>query len=285
MLRKLDGLLDPPQQVSAVGGGSNGRERSIVAFLNRLQLPDSGADAYLKEHQERIVRTLSLLPLGSPQSRALELGSYLHMAAALNRVLDYGCVRAAYYSPAIGREVKSLAVAGEPSYTTDVDLFDVELHTYPYEDCSFDVVLCCEIIEHLVRDPMHMLLECRRILCDAGLLALTTPNMASLTSVAAALRGEENPQVFARYPAPGNNDVPHVREYTPSEVVHAVSAAGFTIEVLITERTGAEHATWVRDILSANGFDGSLRGEQIYCLARKSTAAAIDRYPEFLYSR
>lgn len=75
--------------------------------------------------------------------------------------------------------------------------------------------------------------------------------------------GRRNPQVFSRYPRPGNNDTPHVREYTPVEISQALQAAGFKVDVLITERMkGADHATWVLDVLSANGFDTSLRGNR-----------------------
>jgi hypothetical protein len=34
----------------------------------------------------------------------------------------------------------------------------------------------CESIEHLLRDPLHMLLESWRVLKDGGLFVLTTPN-------------------------------------------------------------------------------------------------------------
>src|SRR6266540_1561740 len=38
------------------------------------------------------------------------------------------------------------------------------------EDGRFQTVLACEIIEHLVLDPMHMLLEIRRVLRSGGTL-------------------------------------------------------------------------------------------------------------------
>lgn len=283
LLRRLDRALEPPPQISPKGSVStNRRETEIEAFLSSLEPGD--AAAYLRQHKSRIVRTLSLLPLGDGRLRALELGSYLHMAAAMERVLDYRSVRPAYYGPP-RRDIKTLAISGQPAFTAEIDLFDAESDPFPYADSSFDLVLCCELIEHLVHDPMHMLLECGRVLADNGLLMLTTPNAASLMSVAATLGGKHNPQVFSQYPPRGNRDTPHVREYTPFEIIQALRAAGFEIENLITERMdGAQHSTWVLDILTANGFDTSLRGEQIYCLARKSQSGAGERFPPFLYS-
>ena len=288
ILRRIDIALDSPGKVSIgpLSPQTNGREVEIEEFLSSIDMAEPGMVAYFREHKQRLIRTLSLLPLGNDQSRALELGSYLHIAAALERVLGYGSVRAAYYSRSRGSHRKSLPIRGQPVFTTDVDLFDAECHTYPYADSLFDLVLCCELIEHLVHDPMHMLIESWRVLADGGFLVLTTPNASSLTSVAAVLQGEHNPQVFSRYPTQGNSDTPHVREYTPSEIAEALRSAGFELTSLFTERLpGAQHATWILDILQANGFDTSLRGEQMYCVARKHSRASVERFPQFLYSR
>ena len=58
-------------------------------------------------------------------------------------------------------------------------------------------------------------------------------------------------------------DLPHVRKYTPHEIVQVLRSAGFEVEHLINERVrGAQHATWVLDILKANGVETSLRGSK-----------------------
>ena len=287
ILRRLDAALDVRGDVSSYQNllKTNGREGAIDAFLSAVDTSENSMDEYVREHRQRLIRTLSLLPLGDPGMHALELGSYLHMAAAMERVLDYGWVRPAYYGDSVGHDTKRLLIRGQPPYSAEIDLFDAERHTYPYSDGFFDVILCCELIEHLLSDPLHMLLECRRVLKDHGLFVLTTPSSASLTSVAAALGGKHTPQVFSKYPAKGNPDVPHVREYTPYEIDQALRAACFGIESLTTERAqGATHATWVLEILRDNGFETCLRGEQIYCLARKERNCVPDRFPQFLYA-
>lgn len=264
----------------------NGRRKEIGNLLDRLQL-DAAAAAYLAGHRRRFVETLELVPSGGGTARALELGSYLQMAAVLARVLDYGEVSGAYYSAEPGgQHRKNIAIAGQPAFECAVHLFDAERHRFPFADGSLEFILCCELIEHLVHDPMHLLVECHRILAPRGLLLITTPNASSLSSVAAALHGSRNPQVFSHYPKAGNNDTPHVREYTPKELAGAAEAAGYEVEILVTARMQGcedEHG-WVRELLEREGLDTGLRGEQIYCLARKREGVEVDRYPSFLYA-
>ena len=261
---------------------NNGQDAAIESFLRSLSI-SSGARLYLAEHLARLVRTLTLVPPNGQS--ALELGSYVYGSAVLQRVLGYRRVRGAYYSPAPGLDRKSLAIAGQPDFELDVDLFDAERHLFPYANGAFDLVLCGELIEHLVLDPMHLLFECHRVLGEGGALVLTTPNAASLHAVSSALHGQRSPQVFAKYPAPGNPDVPHVREYTAGELGDALIAAGFELEALFTEHIpGFDNSRWAQNILSQEGFDTSLRGEQTYCVARRRAALPRDRHPRWLYA-
>ncbi len=261
---------------------NNGHGVAIESLLRSL-LISREARPYLAEHLARLVRTFTLAPLNGQS--ALELGSYVYGSAVLQRVLGYRQVRGAYYSPAPSVDRKSLAIAGQPDFELDIDLFDAERHRFPYADGAFDLVLCGELIEHLVLDPMHLLFECHRVLAEGGCLVLTTPNAASLHTVASALHGHRSPQVFSKYPAPGNPDVPHVREYTAGELGDAVIAAGFELESLFTEHIpGFDNSRWAQNILWQEGFDTSLRGEQTYCVARRRAALPRDRHPGWLYA-
>jgi SAM-dependent methyltransferase len=163
-------------------------------------------------------------------------------------------------------------------------LFDAERDRFPYNDGTFETVLACELIEHLIHDPMHLLLESRRILEEGGRLIVTTPNVASLTSVARVLHGYDNPQISSDYPR-GLDEIPHVREYTAFELRTAVEAAGFHIEALFTEPIAEfemNRPMW--NFLEDHGYNTSLRGEQTYCVAVKRSDLTVTRYPRFLYS-
>ncbi len=208
----------------------------------------------------------------------------MQITPALACLIGYDEVRGAY----LGRSDqsphrKTASIGKQQVFTCDLDFFDAEKDRFPYSDGYFDVVLACEILEHLRFDPMHRVLESRRVLASNGALVLTTPNVSSCSSVARALIGEVNPQIYSHYPITGA-DIPHVREYTPAEVYDAVVAAGFAIEWLFTEPGNPRIGdAWIRPLLDYLGFSGNLRGEQIYLVARKQPDANINRRPMFLY--
>ncbi|MFA5118440.1 MAG: methyltransferase domain-containing protein [Candidatus Omnitrophota bacterium] len=53
---------------------------------------------------------------------------------------------------------------------------NAEKDRFPFADKTFDMVLCSEVLEHLIHSPAHMICEINRVLKDNGVLILTTPN-------------------------------------------------------------------------------------------------------------
>lgn len=260
----------------------------LETFLRSMDMPDADSRAYLEIHLARIVRTLAVTPPPAATGRVLELGAYMHMTPALHCVLGYKEVRGAYFGTLGRSDRKTTTVDGRQVFECMVDQFDAEQDVFPYPDGHFDTVLACEIFEHFLHDPMHMLLECRRILADRGSLVITTPNVASFTAVARILEQSGNPQLYSLYPDPRGefaaSEIPHVREYTPRELEQALQCAGFAVDTIFTEVPPSyDSYTWVADFLKKNGYSADLRGEQMYCVAHREPAAPITRYPKFLY--
>ena len=256
------------------------------AALRRVQPGSPAAKAYLATHIPRLARTLELTPPSRTSGRILELGCYMQITPVLGELRGYTEVRGAHYGPLGQSESKTAEIDNRP-FDCIVDLFDAERDVYPYPDGHFETVLACELIEHMIYDPMHLLLECRRVLEDGGRLLLTTPNVASLTSVWRTLHGYGNPQIFYQYtrPAPGAApDIQHMREYTAYELRDAVRAAGFEVETLLTEpiEKFSEHLP-VWNFLEEHGFNTAYRGEQTYCVAVKRAGLPITRFPTFMY--
>jgi SAM-dependent methyltransferase len=261
---------------------------AIKEFLLSLEQPDASAAEYVRTHLERLALTVGLTPNSRTSGRCLELGSYMHIAPALQQLRGYGHVHTAGLGPK-GGTVRKVAVSkGREVLRSDMDLFDAERDAFPYPDNWFETVLACEIIEHLRADPMHMLFEAFRVLEADGLLLITTPNCASTASLEQILWRSSNPYTYSLYPHPektaGDASASHIREYTPDEIAKAVECAGFRVERLLTQPGRAvETADLIQDILVRYGFPTDLRGEQIYCLARKDGSVARTRFPEFLY--
>jgi glycosyltransferase involved in cell wall biosynthesis/SAM-dependent methyltransferase len=243
---------------------------------------------YFEAHQTRLQKTLEMIPPGTPSSRVLEMGAYMQITPALQYTLGYGEVRGCYYGPP-GRVDHQVATSetGE-TFECLVDHFDAEKDRFPYPDEHYDTVLCCELIEHLAADPMHMMVEIHRILKPGGHLLLTTPNAASFRAISAILQGY-HPGFFAAYIRPtahGDVEARHNREYAPQEVRALLENSGFTVLRLETGEFRDEphpEFAWVGYLLRHYKLETELRGDGLFALGRK-TGPVKERYPEWLYS-
>jgi glycosyltransferase involved in cell wall biosynthesis/SAM-dependent methyltransferase len=247
--------------------------------------PSESALSYLREHETRLVRTLQLIPRGEREDRILEMGCYLQITPLLGKVIGYGEVRGCYLGTG-GQDRRMLQSRNGDVFDCEIDLFDAELDSYPYSNGYFSTVLCCELLEHLQRDPMHMMSEIHRVLKPGGIVLLTTPNAVSMRAVAAILRGG-HPGFYARYSNPETDGGPrHAREYTPEEVSELLTDSGF---VVVHVETGpyCEPAADNREIakvLARLKQPANLREDCIYAVGRK-TAAPRNRYPAWLYEQ
>jgi glycosyltransferase involved in cell wall biosynthesis/SAM-dependent methyltransferase len=244
--------------------------------------------SYLETHQTRLVKTLEMVPPGGPCDRILEMGAYLQMTPALASKLGYGEVRGCYYGE-LGRVDRREVTSTEgETFICDIDHFDAERDRFPYPEAWFSTVLCCELLEHLFSDPMHLMGEVNRILKPGGHLLLTTPNIAALRGISAILQGY-HPGFFHAYIRPsesGEVDARHNREYTPREIHQLLENSGFEVTRLETgEFRDTPHPEfgWVLHLLRRYKLETDLRGDGIYALGRK-TGSVKERYPEWLYS-
>ena len=121
---------------------------------------------------------LNLRPLGG-HARLLEL------VGSGKRVLDVGCSSGYLARPLVDRGcvvvgIERDAAAAEMARAVceDVLVADVETMELPFEDGSFDVVLCGDLVEHL-REPEAFLARVRRVLAPGGRVVLSTPNVAN----------------------------------------------------------------------------------------------------------
>jgi glycosyltransferase involved in cell wall biosynthesis/SAM-dependent methyltransferase len=258
----------------------------IREYLRRWAEPGTDRIRYLRHHEVRLSRTLQLIPPGSADDRILEMGCYMQITPALRNLLGYGEVRGSYLGSG-GSDLKMATARDGETMVCAIDLFDCERDTFPYANGFFATVLCCELLEHLRRDPMRMMSEIYRILRDGGVLVLTTPNIVSLRALNAVIQGN-HPGFYNRYPDPYGqfaDDSKHEREYTPVEISKLLEAAGFIVEHIETEPYSSESpvgAELAERVLSSLGLPADLRGDCILAVARKA-ALPRDPRPSWLY--
>jgi SAM-dependent methyltransferase len=244
---------------------------------------------YADTHLTRLAKTLSIVPLGGADKRVLEMGAYMQMTPLLKTRLGYGYVRGCYYGKLGDRDEKRIESETGEVFECTVDHFDAEKDRFPYDDGSFDTVLCCELIEHLFGDPMHMMSEINRILRPGGRLVMTTPNIASLRAIAAVLHGYQ-PGLFPSYIRPRDPgievDPRHNREYTAREISALMRDSGFEIDLLDTGPFRDEphpELRWVGHLLERYILPAEHRGDGIYAVGRKA-GPVRDRWPSWLYA-
>lgn len=269
-----------PAEVSAKNASA---DQALVEILAASVSTDENERSYFQTHLKRYIETLNLLPDAQPGQQLLELGAaFHHLTPALIRRKGYSEARCNDVwdgPPQMSRELPSQDE--EPPLSVLVDNFDVQTPRWPYHDASFDVILFCEMLEHLHSDPLHVLAEINRIARPHATLLVTTPNLASCHSVEYALRGE-SPYVYGKFEPRGKPTDRHNREYTPGEVQRLLAAAGFD-----SLRLQTRHSWWQPDratlrLLASRGESIALRGDNIFCLARKAVSVR-ERYPQEFY--
>jgi len=251
-------------------------------YIRNFFVDDPHASSYIGLHGERLLRTVELVPKGDGRQRLLDLSSYLQMPLLVHRYGNYGEIVVTNWWEGEPREkiqrVTSAATGEEVGFA--MKNLDVERETFPFNDGRFDVALCCELIEHLRQDPMHMLTELHRVLKWGGLLIVTTPNIASAFSLQESLGGR-SPYIYGLYNRKNPADR-HSREYTPVDVRTVMESAGFKLLRLFTENVWHQTDEEFLRRLDQTGVPRDLRGDNIFAVGRKQSRR-IDRFPHELY--
>ncbi|MEZ5396680.1 MAG: methyltransferase domain-containing protein [Bryobacterales bacterium] len=257
------------------------------AYILGFSSQSPEARSYAETHLARFLKTIEITPTAQEDDRLLEMGAYLQITPALKR-LGYGEVRGCYLGQLGETHAKTVTSTTGEVFSCEVDLFDAEKDIYPYPDAHFATVVCCELLEHLAEDPMHLMSEVNLILRPGGTLVLSTPNICALRAVAAVLLGG-HPGLYTQYTArKGGNAIEprHAREYTPSEMEQLFEAAGFQTHDLQTGPYGLQQTTahdWALEAIEHVGCGADLRDDVIHIVGIKS-GVLKERYPTWLYA-
>ncbi|MFP4057184.1 MAG: class I SAM-dependent methyltransferase [Candidatus Brocadiia bacterium] len=194
-------------------------------------LPPESQRTYARREAQRVRRTLLRIPPAEEGWRLLDVGCWGPWVAAYAEVLGYRDIAACTAQPGTGLPRELRGLEGVEGLRFRADFLDVEVEPFPYADAAFDVVVSCSLLEHLVRDPMHMMSEIHRVLRPGGFLILTTPNAASVHALWKLLWGR-SPCFSTLYHPTGVHR--HNHEFTPGEVLRLVENSGFEVDSLET---------------------------------------------------
>jgi len=181
-----------------------------------------GTQDYYRFHIRRFRKILSCIDF-KPKQKILDVGSSpAYIAKALK---DYGCDVEAidFYLPTLFKDI--------PTH-----VMNIETEKFPFKNGTFDIVLFCDVIEHLLFNPEHVLKEIARVLRPEGIMILNTPNANAPYKHIAMLLGKNiqgdyhiyfNPQyhkgtirgIYAR----------HSFEWTLDQLKQILHDTGFTI--------------------------------------------------------
>lgn len=154
-----------------------------------------------------------------------------------SKILDVGCGTGLFLSPLVKWGCKELyGVDGRSDYADravergykEVQFID-DLCTskLPYEDNTFDLVICKDVFEHLL-DPIFALDEIRRVLKPAGKLLLHVPNHFPLYGRVKFLF-TNNLDTFSYFPGASRWTFPHIRFYEHTDSSKVLIEHGFAL--------------------------------------------------------
>lgn len=191
--------------------------------------PEGHMDAYVDDSFGRFVHTYGLV--ADLSGSCLELGANPYFTTHLiQRYSNLEVSHANYFGTDAASVVQQLSYRDDDGTVIteqlESKLFNIEDDEFPYPDASFDVVMYCEILEHLLMDPVHVLAKIRRVLRPDGVLIVTTPNVARLNNMLRIAGGHNIYDPYSGYGPYGR----HNREYTMTDLHALLAFMGFEIE-------------------------------------------------------
>jgi SAM-dependent methyltransferase len=260
-----------------------------MAFFASVELkgaPKAEMVNYWREDWKRFVYTLSLAAGSSGE--CLELGSNPYYTTLLLRHfttlnLTLANYFGAHFGPTAEESIRFVHPRSGASEEVVLPFFhfNIERDDFPFPDGRFDLLLFCEIIEHLQHDPVAVLRKIKRILRPSGKLILSTPNVSRLENVARLIGGANIYDPYSGYGPYGR----HNREYNRHELYLLLDYCGFDIEVFFSADV---HANRAAEFVPLSALEPLVKhrdpdlGQYLFVRAVNARPAK-DRRPGWLY--
>jgi len=223
--------MDKKEMASLVNEVINGYKTSPVDLLS---INDAeGELLYLQSLKYTYTRTISDILNHSRLSqkvKVLEIGTFLGLVSICLSKLGYDV-----YATDIPEFISNKNLQMK-FHTFNVRFSASNLNSYslPYADEMFDIIVMCEVLEHLNFNPLPVIKEINRVSKSGCLLYLSLPNIASWGNRIRLLKGKSihDPiEYYFKQLDPNDNMIVglHWREYTIGEVKQMLEPLGFAV--------------------------------------------------------
>lgn len=132
---------------------------------------------YVDEAYGRFLATLDLIP--SNEGKLLEIGANPYFLTLLLKKFRHYDISMTNYIGMAEQDQRQYInnIKYNESYEFAFKNVNIETELLPYPDEYFDVVLFCEVMEHLIENPIFALYNIHKVLKPGGTLILSTPNI------------------------------------------------------------------------------------------------------------
>lgn len=244
-----------------------------------------GGDYYHRVHKARLARTAhiisDLVAEVGEDCRILELGTSGFLPVTLKSLFPSVSIDVTEHRQKqviAGIEQKEVGIADKSVSVTAFGM-DLEYDELPVGDETYDIVICCEVLEHMEIDPMFMLAEVNRVLKTGGKLFLTTPNILSSRAITKMVQGYE-PYFYMHYHKSREYNR-HNYEYSAKGLWSLLKCAGFD-PIVWTEDLFEDPLPHTVEMLNYHGFKIANTGDNLLSIAPK-ISGIVERYPRGLY--
>lgn len=189
-------------------------------------MADKSAEEYYKKYG--INNEYSMESISKHTSRVHNLIKFVKQVTPVGgKILDVGC--GDLYLSKVLPEYNWTGLDINPANTnTAIIKHNIDNTPYPFENNSFDTVICSEVLEHMF-NPMDINKEIRRIIKESGKYICSTPNFQWIDNYL---------NFFSNLKADRSKPwtYEHIRQYDINSHAQILNEAGFYIE----QFTGAD---------------------------------------------
>ncbi|MCO5143254.1 MAG: class I SAM-dependent methyltransferase [Oligoflexia bacterium] len=189
-----------------------------------------------------------------------------HLEGKFTRSLDIGCaagmvskhlVEKKIVKEADGLELEESAYQVARSQLRRVEKIDLCVQDFPVGMDQYDLVLCLDVLEHMV-DPWLALRKIKKVMNPDGLLLVSLPNVANHRVVRGLLKGDW------KYEDSGILDRTHLRFFTKKTGAALLEEAGFRLERVLSTNMAPYSKSWWLNALTLSLFKNQLIIQNLY---------------------